>query len=217
VLEFDESRRAMVQELLGRPLSVLGLPVRTQIEVISTTLVGAWRSVPAGIPLRTGAQQAQWLGESIRREWTQLGRPCGEETLERAELFARRRRDAFDASTSVLIHGDAHPANVLEAARGDAPADGFKLVDPDGMLSERAHDLAIPLRDWSHDLLAGNTVALGLEWCSRLGEQAGVAVGPIWEWAFLERVSTGLFMTRLGDVQGARLLAVADRLATVEP
>ena len=51
---------------------------------------------------------------------------------------------AFDEATAVAIHGDAHPWNVLES-----PAGGFKLIDPDGMWSEPAHDLAIPLRHWN--------------------------------------------------------------------
>ena len=112
----------------------------------------------------------------------------------------------------MLIHGDAHPANVLE----DPNEPGrFKLIDPDGMRSEPAHDLAIPLRDWTTELLAGDPVALGLAWCARLGARAGVDPRAIWEWAFLERVSTGLFMLSLHDPAGATLLAVADQWSAV--
>jgi streptomycin 6-kinase len=63
--------------------------------------------------------------------------------------------------------------------------------------------------------LAGDPVALGREWCARLSARAGVDPRPIWEWAFVECVSTGLFLLQLGDPQGARLLEVADRWLAV--
>ena len=118
--------------------------------------------MPDAEPLRTGAEQAAWLREYVRARWEDLDRPCPEQTITRAQECAAARRDAFDATTAVLIHGDAHPANVLE----DPNEPGrFKLIDPDGMRSEPAHDLAIPLRDWT-ELLAGDPVALA--WCARL-------------------------------------------------
>jgi streptomycin 6-kinase len=215
VLRADERRRAMLLERLGAPLADLGLTVEAQIDAVASTLRLAWRPVPASTRLRTGAEQAEFLAGFIRRTWDGTGRPCPPSTVERATAFARRRRDAFDATTAVLVHGDAHPANVLQAT-ADA-AGGFKLIDPDGMVSEPAHDLAIPLRDWTDELLAADPVELGLRWCARLGERTGVAPQAIWEWAFVERVSTGLFLVHLGDPLGPRLLDVAGRWTAVQP
>ena len=165
--------------------------------------------------LRTGAAQARSLRESVRVDWERLGRPCAEATVARAEQCAFAREAAFDASTAVLIHGDAHPANVLE----DPSAPGrFKLIDPDGMISEPAHDLAIPLRDWTAELMVEpDSVAVGLRWCAQLGRAGGVGTEAIWEWAFLERVSTGLFLKRLGEPQGHHFLNIADRWNDVSP
>ena len=127
--------------------AALDLPVEEQIDIIAATLQRAWQPVPDAEPLRTGAEQAAWLREYVRARWEDLDRPCPEQTITRAQECAAARRDAFDATTAVLIHGDAHPANVLE----DPNEPGrFKLIDPDGMRSEPAHDLAIPLRDWTH-------------------------------------------------------------------
>jgi hypothetical protein len=42
---------------------------------------------------------------------------------------------------------------------------------------------------------------------------SGASATDIWEWAFLERVSTGLFLLHLGDPGGQQYLAVADQLA----
>ena len=118
----------------------------------------------------------------------------------------------------MLIHGDAHPANVLEDPRDHGSPGAFKLIDPDGMLSEPAHDLAIPLRDWTDELLAGDdVVTTGLAWCARLGARAGAPARAIWEWAFVERVSTGLFLMQLGDPLGERFLHVADLWADAQP
>lgn len=213
----DEARRAMLQERLGRPLSALGLPVESQIDIIAATLSQAWRRLPRATLLRTGADQAQFLGEFIRARWEGLGRPCPEATVERAGRYARARRDAFDLSSAVLIHGDAHPANVLEDPSGTQSTRNFKLIDPDGMLSEPAHDLAIPLRDWTDELLAADPVEVGLAWCAQLSERTGVNSRAIWEWAFVERVSTGLFLIHLGDRLGERFLEVAARWTGTEP
>lgn len=210
VLRVDVHRRAMLQERLGRPIAALGLPVEEQIDAIASTLRRAWRAIPQDVQLRTGAEQAHWLSEFTPATWAEQGQPCPRATVEQAVTFARARRDAFDLRTGVLIHGDAHPANVLEDPNDP---NAYKLIDPDGMRSEPAHDLAIPLRDWTDELLAGDAVALGQAWCRRLGDRTGVDPGPIWEWAFLERVSTGLFLLRLGDPLGARFLTVADQWA----
>jgi streptomycin 6-kinase len=127
--------------------------------------------------------------------------------LDRAEACAASQCDGFDEATAVVIHGDAHADNVLEDLRG-----GFKLIDPDAMLSHPAHDLAIPLRDWNEELLSGDAPARVRSWCAQLSEQSGAPADDIWEWAFLERVSTGLYLLRLGEPAGQSFLAVADRL-----
>ena len=223
VLASDLDRRAMLQERLGAPLSSFGLSVEAQIDVITATVAAGWRAVPAAIDLRTGREQATFLEAFIGARSDELGQPCPAPTIELARHYARARRDAFDASTAVLIHGDAHPANIL-AAPSAAPSPTpqrqpkeFKLIDPDGMRSEPAHDLAIPLRDWTAELLAGDAVELGLAWCARLSERADVDARAIWEWAFVERVSTGLFMLQLGDPRGVGFLEVAARWTGAHP
>jgi streptomycin 6-kinase len=80
------------------------------------------------------------------------------------------------------------------------------------MVSEPAHDLAIPLRSWN-DELTGSGAGDRLDgWCARLGASCDVDPGAIWEWAFTERVSTGLFLLQLGDPDGQAHLDVAEVL-----
>ena len=217
VLNADEYHRAMLQERLGRSLQELALPVESQIDIIATTLGQSWRR-PSPLPAaRTGREQARHVAQAIVTRWDQLGRPCPRPTIEQALDYAHARSKAFDPATSVLIHGDAHPANILEAVRGGGRHGEFKLIDPDGMLSEPAHDLGIPLRDWSDELLARDAAQVGLDWCTQMSRLSGVDSRAIWQWAFLERVSTGLYMMSLGDPHGERLLAVASQWTGREP
>ncbi|CAN5631915.1 hypothetical protein BH18ACT1_BH18ACT1_14950 [soil metagenome] len=114
----------------------------------------------------------------------------------------------------MLVHGDAHPGNVLEAG---PEGTRFKLIDPDGAVSEPAYDLAIPLREWNAELLEAG-VGLAVPWCASTSRLTGVAAQAIWEWSFVERVSTGLFLLRLGHTgPAAAYLTVADALADVDP
>jgi streptomycin 6-kinase len=97
------------------------------------------------------------------------------------------------------------------------PADGrtsFRLIDPEGLLSEPAHDLGVALRDGNEELLAGDTAGTAAGRCRQAALLTGVNGEAIWQWAFIERVSTGLFLSHLGHRQEARpYLAVADRLS----
>jgi hypothetical protein len=50
-------------------------------------------------------------------------------------------------------------------ALGPAGAGGtsFRLIDPEGLISEPAHDLGVALRDGNEELLAGDTAAAAVE------------------------------------------------------
>lgn len=50
---------------------------------------------------------------------------------------------------------------------------------PDGLIAERAYDLAIPMREWRADLLAGDSARLGRVRCQPLAALTWVAPEPI--------------------------------------
>jgi streptomycin 6-kinase len=209
VIRHDEVRRAILLEQLGRPLSELRFAVESQIAIIAETLRSGWRAVPEGHPLMYGNDKAAWLGRFISDTWTELGRPCPEPTVQQALRYADARYKAFDAERAVLVHGDAHPANVLQ----DPGSGRFKLIDPEGMVSEPGHDLAIPLRGWNAELAVDDATEQALEWCTLLAELGGADPRVVWQWAFVERVSTGLFLMQLGHTsEGREFLDVAARL-----
>lgn len=209
LLRADETRNVMLLERLGRQLHVLNLPEERKMAVICTALDTAWMPQPAGPPFATGAEKAVELANIIETLWHALGKPCAPSTFDTALEFARRRRDAFDPANSVLVHGDAHEWNTLQAADGS-----FKLVDPDGAFAERAFDLAIPMREWGPVTPEGNLFALAGARCRLLAQLTGVDEQPIWEWSLLQCISNGLLLLKIGlDAPAIVEFAMADALA----
>jgi streptomycin 6-kinase len=196
----EVARGALLLERLGRSLHELRLPIRQRHEILVAAATRIWRPAPdCGLP--TGAAKARWLSEFIASMWEELDRPCSEQAIEHALDCARRRREGHRDETAVLVHGDVHEWNALEAG------DSFKLVDPDGLLAEPEYDLGIIMRE---DPLEGDL----RERARWLAHRTGLAEQPIWEWGVVERVSTGLLGTRVGLQPIARqMLAAADALA----
>ena len=126
-------------------------------------------------------------------------------------MHAQACERAFDPAAAVLVHGDAHATNTL---RDPHRPGAFKLVDPDGLLAEPACDLAVPMREWSRQLLdARDVTAAAEERCRRLSRLTGVAAAPIWRWGFMERVSSGLLLLSLGrEREGRPMLEVAEAI-----
>lgn len=210
LLESDEGRGAMLQEKLGPALRESGLSVPDQIEILCATLQRAWK-VPPPAGLQTGAVKARWLSNFIATTWEELDHPCSRRVIGQALAFAESRGAAFDPAAAVLVHGDAHSANALQDPRDTSASTRFKFVDPDGLLAEPAYDLAIPMREWSRELLGGDAARRGRERCAFLGHLTDVDAQEIWEWGFVERVSTGLLATQVGAHRiGKEMLDVAE-------
>lgn len=210
----DEDENAILLERLGAPLRTEARSVDAQTKEICRTLSEAWIPLEGSSGLMTGAEKARWLAAFIREKWQSSARPCQQETIDRALAFTEERADAFAADGSVLVHGDAHSENTLLVRQSDGERERhYKFVDPDGLFAEKACDLAVPMRDWSEELLQGNTVRLARQRCELLAELTGVDGRGIWQWGFMERVSTGLVMLVIGmATEGAEVLEVADRI-----
>jgi streptomycin 6-kinase len=207
LFDHDEPTRAMLLERLGPNLDELGMPLDRMLVTIAETALRFWQPVGPDAALPTGADQAVWLADAITTSWDQLGRPCRREVIDRAVAYCESRAAAFDPSRAVLVHGDAHGWNTL-----DAGAASFKFVDPEGLRSEPAHDLSVPMREYNQPLLAGDTPRLVRERAELLASLCDVDPEAVWEWGYVERVSTGLAGLRdfEGD-GGAAFLEVAAR------
>lgn len=215
LLAHDPVRHAMLLESLGPSLDQLGWPPERAIDVLCHTLRQTWRvRKPADLTVMPAQEKAGQLGRLVAQLWEQLGRPCSERVLTHALRFAEQRAAAFDLDRCVVVHGDPHPANALQVTASRAGAEsGFVFVDPDGFLADPAYDCGVVLRDWCTYLLAGDTVSLARRYCRQLADRTGVDETAIWEWGFLERVSSGLYVMILDDEDaGQRFLDTAERL-----
>ena len=68
------------------------------------------------------------------------------------------------------------------------------------------------MREYNAPLLAGDTARLVRERAEYLGGICGVDPEPVWQWGFIERVSTGLANLRdFDDDSGDQFLEVANR------
>ena len=158
----DGRRGALLVERLGRSLFELSLPITRRHEILCDTAETLWRPAPdCGLP--SGAEKAAWLQQSIVRTWEELDRPCSAEAIDDAVACAERRMAAHLDERAVLVHGDVHQWNTLEAGTG------FKLVDPDGLLAEPEYDLGIIIREDPEELLVGDP---------RAGPLAGPPLAP---------------------------------------
>jgi streptomycin 6-kinase len=203
LLRDDAMRGALLLERLGRSLYQLALPIRKRHEILCSTAARVWRPA-AGCGLPTGAEKGRWLAGFIAATWEELDHPCSERAVDHAVACAARRAEAHRDELAVLVHGDVHQWNALEAA------DGFKLVDPDGLLAEPEYDLGIIMREDPLDILDSDPH----ERARWLAVRTGLDATSIWEWGVVERVSTGLLGTKVGLQPVSRqMLAVADRLA----
>jgi streptomycin 6-kinase len=209
---YDSEQNAILLEQLGARLGTNVTTIDSQIQVICRTLQEAWLPLDSAHELMTGAEKAAWLASFINERWRLLGHPCDKRTIDRALSFAEERIHAYSPDDSVLVHGDAHAHNTLLS---DPQTLLYKFIDPDGLFAEKACDLAVPMRDWSHELLAGDALRLCRERCELLAELTHVDARAIWQWGFIERVSTGLVLLEIGmKTEGVEMLAVADLLSS---
>jgi streptomycin 6-kinase len=207
LLAHEQASSAMLLERLGPNLDELGLPLPQVLEAVAATLRSFWRPIDHGIDLPTGADKASWLAATIVATWEQLARPCPSDVIDRAVRCCDERAAAFDPQRAVLVHGDAHGWNTVSAGDG-----GYKFVDPEGAWSEPAHDLGVPMREYNEPLLAGDTSRLVRARAELLASWCDVDPDAVWQWGFIERVSTGLLGLRDFDGDEALVfLRVAER------
>ncbi len=133
--------------------------------------------------------------------WEELDRRCSSRAIDHALACAERRNAAHDGRRAVLVHGDVHRWNALGAP------DGFKLVDPAGLLAEPELDLGVITREDPLELIVSDPFARA----QRLAALTGLQAEAIWQWGVLERVSTGLLALRIGlQPIGSQMLRAAE-------
>jgi streptomycin 6-kinase len=195
LLAADLDLNAALLEPLDGSLSGSGLPPERQLAVLADLLPLAWAVPPDRLaPTDKAADLAEFVGS--------LGRSA---VVDEALRCAGRRSAAYDPDRCVVVHGDAAAANVLRR-----PGDGWVFVDPDGFVGDPAYDRGVAVRDWCAELLAAaDPRSLLRSYCLLLGGDPDAT----WDWGFLERVSTGLYIASLGGDGGPHLDSAARLLA----
>jgi streptomycin 6-kinase len=215
MLAHDAGHRALLLERLGPNLHDLGLAVPDVMARVVDTMLAFWRPVPEHVALPTGADKAAWLREFIAVTWTALDRPCDRAVVDLAVRLCDERAAAFDPTTAVLVHGDAHGWNTVLA---DESTGACKFVDPEGLVAEREQDLAVPMRQYNEPLLQGDTARLVRERAEWLATRSDTDPDAVWAWGHVERVSTGLACLRDFESpdEGMAFLEVARRCAAAD-
>jgi streptomycin 6-kinase len=181
LLRDDPDLNAMLLERLGASLLDLGLPMVRRHEILCDTAARMWRpATDVGLP--TGADRARDLATWIAKTWEDLDRPCTERAVEQALACARHRESAHDNERAVLVHGDVHGLNALQA---DVR---FKLIDPIGLVAEAEYDLGTLMRGDPEALLAFDPREQARWLAARTGRDAKA----IWEWGVIHRMQSGL-------------------------
>lgn len=207
LLRDDPAAGALLLERLGPSLFELDLPISQRHAILCDTVAKVWRPA-AGYELPTGAERARQLATYITDSWEQLDRPCSEQAIDHAVACAERRATAHDDERAVLVHGDVHQLNALQAG------EEFKLIDPKGILAEAEYDLGTIMRGDPVELLDDEDPR---DRAHRLAAHTGMNPTAIWEWGIIERVTTALHCLRI-DVQplGRQTLAAVEAIAWLE-
>ncbi|TCC16152.1 aminoglycoside phosphotransferase family protein [Kribbella speibonae] len=202
LLREDLARRALLLERLGSPMYEIVADPATRIALLCDVAVRLWRPIGPDVDLPTGATVAELYAERLPELWEQAGRPCSPATVADALDCMNRRRLAHDDRSAVLVHGDVHEMNALQASDGS-----YKLIDPDGLRAEPAYDLGTIVRSNPN---LGDNLRTRTE---QLASRTGVDATAIWEWGTIHRVFSGVYASTINfQPFGGLLLAEADRL-----
>lgn len=189
VLAWRAAHGALLTERLGDPLWAETTSLDAQAVRILPVLRQAW-----DVPLEVGspfAGKAAGLLAILADLGPRYGGDCPDalrHATECATVLAASERP------EVVCHGDPHADNLLR--RGTE----WAFVDPDGFVGERAYDLGVVLRDACREIEAAEDSARGAgahlldAACRQLAALASVDPERVWRWAYVERVTTGLYL-----------------------
>ena len=202
LLREDLGRQALLLERLGAPMYDIVADPATRLTLLCEVALRLWRPIGPDVDLPTGAKLAEQYADRLPTLWEQAGRPCSPATVADALECMNRRRVAHDDRSAVLVHGDIHEMNALQASDGS-----YKLIDPAGLRAEPACDLGTIVRSnpgLGDDLRART---------DQLASRTGLDATAIWEWGTIHRVFSGVYACSIGfQPFGNLLLAEADRL-----
>jgi len=204
VLASDVACGAVLLERLGPSLASSRLAPSAQVDHLAAALRLAWElPVTLAPPVAPGEDKAAQLAGIVRRFRQGDDDDRWGPVLDRAHELARHLSATRDPGRDVLCHGDPHPGNALQAK--GIPR--FKLVDPDGFRCEPEYDVGVTVRDFSREVLASRDHATATArhdaLCDLAAELTDTDPERVRQWAFVERVTTGLYLRWFHDEETA--------------
>jgi streptomycin 6-kinase len=200
VLAADSPRGVVLLERLGTSLASSRLPPAAQVDHLAAALRLAWE-LPVGLAPAPapGDDKAAQLAGIVRRFRQGDDDDRWGLALDRAHELARHLSATRDPLRDVLCHGDPHPGNALQAT--GIPR--YKLVDPDGFRCEPEYDVGVTVRDFSREVLASRdhrtARARHDALCDLAADLTDTDPERVRQWAFVERVTTGLYLRWFRD------------------
>lgn len=204
VLAADAPRGAVLLERLGTSLASSRLPPSAQVDHLAAALRLAWElPVELAPPIGPGGDKAAQLAGIVSRFRRGDDDDRWGLALDRAHEAARHLSATRDPRRDVLCHGDPHPGNALQAS--GIPR--YKLVDPDGFRCEPEYDVGVTVRDFSREVLASRDHATARRahdaLCDLAADVTDTDAERVRQWAFVERVTTGLYLRWFHDDETA--------------
>ena len=204
----DVDKRACLLERLGGTLKSTGYAADRQMEIICHALLATWQMPVGDAKLNDGEGSVAWFREFIGSTWEALSHPCSQRVIDQAMRYLEHRSQVMNRDEFVLLHGDAHNNNMLRVLSGE---EQFKLIDPEGLFYERAYDLGVLMREWPDEYMA-DPARRGHERSEYLSRLTSVPAQDIWEWGFLQMVSTSLILLQIGEEPlGRQMLDIAEQ------
>lgn len=218
VLRHDVERYAVLLEELGPIPDPATEGHLTLMRRGARVLRTAWRvsRAPDEPEAPTEDPKVGVLRALIDDELVRIAVPVPVEAVDRARTLLDRRAAAWDPRRTVVVHGDAHIANMLPVLQPrPGTVEGHVLVDPEAFLADPAYDLGVLVREWTGVLASAADPAAEVRgWCRMLADETGADAQAVWEWGYIERVTSGLHLMGIGLAdRGRPLLDVADRLS----
>lgn len=207
LLAHDVEHAAILLERLGPTLADTVADEIAQTDVLLDLLPNVWALPTAvGLPYDPD-RKARSLLSLI--EGSERDPPTLRAAHELATWLAEHPSDR-----QVVVHGDPHASNALR--RGDE----YVLIDPDGFLCEPEYDVGVVLRDQQRTidrLDRERGLGAGARWhaelVARAAHRTGLDADRIAAWAAIERVTTGIYLGKLGFTDESEAwLATASRL-----
>lgn len=153
---------------------------------------------------------AEWFGDLDDLRARQGGRTDPLPTALVEAAAATHAELAAGAAPPVVLHGDLHHGNVLDAGRG-----AWIAIDPKGVLGEPAYEAGALLRNPMPDILTmGDLGRITARRLDILAERLGLDRHRLKRWAFAQAVLSACWSLEEGsDAEWRTQIAVAEVLA----